>query len=301
MTATASLRVGTRASRLARAQAEIATGELARLGTGPIETVTISTEGDAISARRPTGRWIASDGQFTRELERALLDGRVDVVVHSFKDLPTEPREELVIAAVLERGDPRDCAIAADAGGLEDVAFGGRIGTGSTRRAAQVAAVRSDLIAVPVRGNVENRLRRLRAGEYDGLVLAAAGLDRLGIPVAPEWRLPFELMLPAPAQGALALQVRARDAGLRAALASVDHAATRIAVEAERSLLRLIGGGCLAPLGALGEVAGSTLRLRAAFEDPAGGLVRVEASGPAADGPAVAADVARAIGHAVAS
>ena len=301
MTMTATLRIGTRGSRLARAQADIAIAALARLPFGPVETVTIATEGDAISARRPTGGWVASDGQFTRALERALLDRRVDVVVHSFKDLPTEPTEQLVIAAVLERGDPRDCVIAADGGGLDAVTFGGRIGTSSTRRAAQLAAARSDLIAVPIRGNVENRLRRLGAGEYDGLVLAAAGLDRLGIDVAPASRLPFELMLPAPAQGALALQVRSGDTGLRAALASLDHAPTRVAVEAERSLLRSIGGGCLAPLGALGEVTGSTLRLRAAFEDPAGGLVRVEASGPAADGRAVAADVARGIGRAVAS
>ena len=301
MTATATLRVGTRASRLARAQADIAIGALGALGAAAIETVPVRTEGDAISARRPTGGWIATDGQFTRELERALLDGRVDVVVHSFKDLPTEPNDELVIGAVLERGDPRDCVIAADGGGIERVRFGGRIGTSSTRRAAQLAAARSDLIAVPIRGNVENRLRRLRAGEYDGLVLAAAGLDRLGIHVAPEWRLPFELMLPAAAQGALALQVRAADTGLRAALAAVDHAPTRIAVEAERSLLRAIGGGCLAPLGALGEVSGETLRLRASFEDPAHGLVRVEASGPASDGTGVAADVARRLREAVRS
>ena len=301
MTVTATLRVGTRASRLARAQADIAIAALAATRAGPIETVTVTTEGDAISARRPTAGWVTADGQFTRELERALVDGRVDVVVHSFKDLPTEPNDHLVIAAVLERGDPRDCVIASDGRGIDGVPFGGRIGTSSTRRAAQLAGTRSDLIAVPIRGNVENRLRRLRAGEYDGLVLAAAGLDRLGVEVSPEWRLPYEVMLPAPAQGALALQVRAADAGLRAALERIDHHATRIAVEAERSLLRAIGGGCLAPLGALGEVRGSTLRLRAAFEDPRGGLVRVEGSGAASEGPSVAAEVARRIGEAVAS
>ena len=301
MTATLMLRVGTRASRLARAQAEIAIRVLSGIGAGPIETVPVTTEGDAISVRRPTGDWVAADGQFTRELERALIDRRVDVVVHSFKDLPTEANDDLVIAAVLQRGDPRDCVIAADGGGIDRVPFGGRIGTSSTRRAAQLAAARSDLIAAPIRGNVENRLRRLRAGEYDGLVLAAAGLDRLGIDVAPEWRLPFEVMLPAPAQGALALQVRAADAALREALAKIDHRPTRIAVEAERSLLRAIGGGCLAPLGALGEVTGSTLLLRAAFEDRVGGLIRVEASGPITDGPAVAADVARRLSEAAGS
>jgi hydroxymethylbilane synthase len=268
---------------------------LSGMSPGSIEIVPITTHGDSISARRPSGGWIAGDGQFTRELERALLDRRVDLVVHSFKDLPTEPNDELVIAAVLVRGDARDCVLTPDASGIDGVPFGGRIGTSSTRRAAQLAAARSDLIAVPIRGNVESRLRRLHAGEYDGLLLAAAGLDRLGIEVGPRAHLPFDVMLPAPAQGALALQVRAGDEELRRVLASVDHAPTRIAVEAERSLLRTLGGGCLAPLGALGEVSGSTLRLRAAYEDRGGTLLRAESTGRASDGAAVAIDVARRI------
>jgi hydroxymethylbilane synthase len=295
VTATATLRIGTRASRLARAQADLAIKALAPTSTGPIEVVPITTDGDVISANRASGGWIAGDGQFTRELERALLDRRVDLVVHSFKDLPTEPNDELVIAAVLVRGDPRDCMLTPDASGIDGAPFGGRIGTSSTRRAAQLAAARSDLIAIPIRGNVESRLRRLHAGEYDGLLLAAAGLDRLGIEAGPRARLPLDVMLPAPAQGALALQVRAGDAGLRRLLASVNHAPTRIAVEAERALLRTLGGGCLAPLGALGEVNGSTLRLRAAYEDRGGTLVRAESTGRASDGAAVAVDVARRI------
>lgn len=274
------LRVGTRASALALAQAEIAVAALAAVeGIGRVEVVPVATRGDAISARQPRGRWVASDGQFTRELERALRDRRVDLVVHSFKDLPTAPVDGLVVGAVLERADARDCLLTADGGGLDGLPFGGRIGTSSPRRAAQLAASRSDLIAMPIRGNVESRIRRLRAGEYDGLILAAAGLDRLGIAVPADARLPFDLMLPAPAQGALALQVRAGDNALRTALATVDHAPTRIAVEAERALLRHVGGGCLAPLGALGEVDGETLLLRAAFEDASGAFVRAEASG----------------------
>ncbi|HYI67856.1 MAG TPA: hydroxymethylbilane synthase [Candidatus Limnocylindrales bacterium] len=294
MTATATLRIGTRESRLALEQARIAMRAIAPL-LGRADLVPISTHGDAISARRPRASWVASDGQFTRELERALLDGRVDLVVHSFKDLPTEPVEGLVIGAVLERADARDCLVTADGGTIEDLPFGARIGTSSPRRAAQLAAARADLIAIPIRGNVESRVARLHAGEYDALMLAAAGLDRLGIDVPQHARLPFDLFLPAPAQGALAIQVRSADAPLLAALAAVDHRPTRIAVEAERSLLRRIGGGCLAPLGALGEVTGDTLRLRAAYETADGDRLRAESSGTADDAAGVVARVAERI------
>jgi hydroxymethylbilane synthase len=282
MTATTALRIGTRQSRLALAQTRIAVRLLAP-SFGEPAIVPIVTRGDEISARQPRGSWVETDGQFTRELERALLEGRVDVVVHSYKDLPTEPVAGLAIAAVLERADPRDCLITRDGGGLEDLPFGGRIGTSSPRRAAQLAAARADLIAVPIRGNVDTRLRRLERGEYDGLLLAAAGLDRLGIAAPQATRLPLDLLLPAPAQGALALQVRADDAPARAALAALDHGPTRIAVEAERRLLRRVGGGCLAPLGALGEVDGTTLRLRAAYEAPSGAFVRADATGYSED------------------
>jgi len=291
---TATLRIGTRDSRLALAQARIAVEALAST-FGPGELVPISTQGDAISARQPRAAWVETDGQFTRELEHALLDGRVDLVVHSYKDLPTAPVDGLVIGAVLERADARDCLLTADGGTLDDLPFGARIGTGSPRRAAQLAAARCDLIAMPIRGNVETRLRRLRAGELDALILAAAGLDRLGIEIPDHARMPFDLMLPAPAQGALALQVRSDDADLRAALAGVDHGPTRVAVDAERRLLRRIGGGCLAPLGALGEVSDGNLRLRAAFEDSTGALRRAEASGPADDLDALVTEVAERI------
>jgi hydroxymethylbilane synthase len=300
VTATATLRIGTRESRLALAQAAIAATALAPL-VGATSVVALSTRGDEISARAARGRWVATDGQFTRELEDALLDGRADVVVHSYKDLPTEPVDGLLIAAVLERADPRDCLLGRGGGGLDELPFGARIGTSSPRRAAQLAAARSDLIAMPIRGNVETRLRRLAAGEYDGLILAAAGLDRLGITVPDAARLPFDLMLPAPAQGALALQVRTADVALRALLADIDHPPTRIAVEAERQLLRRLGGGCLAPLGALGEVDADALRLRAAYEATTGAYVRAEASGSAAEPDAVVDDVARAIESALAA
>ena len=291
MTSVATLRIGTRQSRLALAQAAIAVDALHPI-VDRASLVPVATRGDAISARQPNGRWVATDGQFTRELERALLEGRVDLVVHSYKDLPTEPVHGLVIGAVLERADPRDCLITRDGRGLDELPFGARIGTSSPRRAAQLAAARADLIAMPIRGNVESRILRLEAGDLDGIVLAAAGLDRLEIPVPSSARLPLDLMLPAPAQGALALQVRAGDATLRSMLAEIEHRPTRIAVEAERRLLRRIGGGCLAPLGALGEVHDGELRLRAAFEDARGAQVRAEARGPAAGADTVVAEVA---------
>jgi hydroxymethylbilane synthase len=285
------LRLGTRGSRLALAQAAIAADALGAVGIA-VETVAIRTEGDAISERRPRAGWVEADGQFTRALEAALLDRRVDLVVHSYKDLPTAPVEGLVVGAVLRRGDPADCLITPGGGGLGDLPFGARIGTSSPRRAAQLAVARSDLVAMPIRGNVESRLARLARGEYDGLVLAAAGLDRLGIGIPPAARLPLDLVLPAPAQGALALQVRAGATDLRARLAAVEHGPTRLAVEAERALLRRVGGGCLAPLGALGEVAGGRLRLRAAYEDRTGACRRADATGAAGDPEAVVRAVA---------
>ncbi|MEO5986590.1 MAG: hydroxymethylbilane synthase [Candidatus Limnocylindria bacterium] len=295
MTTTATLRIGTRESLLAMAQASIAASAISpRLG--PTELVPITTRGDAISARRPNAGWVEVDGQFTRELERALLDGRVDLVVHSYKDLPTETVPGLVIGAVLERADARDCLLTAGDVALDDLPFGGRIGTSSPRRAAQLAAVRPDLITVPIRGNIESRIARLQNGEFDGLMLAAAGLDRLGIDVPHHARLPFDLVLPAPAQGALAIQVREDAAALRASLSAVDHASTRIGVEAERTLLRAIGGGCLAPLGALGEVTDGILHLRAAFEAWDGSYRRAEARGAVEHAAAVVADVAARIG-----
>jgi hydroxymethylbilane synthase len=278
MTATTTLRLGTRGSRLAIAQAQVAMGAMAQtLGIGSVEVVEIRTEGDAISAQRPAGHLVVGDGQFTGELERALLEDRIDVAVHSLKDLPTASDAALALAAILERGDPRDCLLSRHNGGLEGLPFGATIGTSSVRRAAQLAAARVDLVARPIRGNVDTRMRRLEVGEYDALLLAAVGLDRLGIPLREEDRLSLDLMLPAPGQGALALQVRAENAML---LAPLDHAPTRVAVEAERALLVALGGGCLAPLGALGEVRHGQLRLRAAYEGR-GGFARVDVTGPA--------------------
>ena len=279
MTVSATLRIGTRGSALAMAQAAIGGEALGGLAGDAVEIVPIATLGDAISARRPHGGWVETDGQFTRDIERALLDRRIDLAVHSYKDLPTADVAGLVIGAVLPRADARDCLVTSHGGPIDALSEGARVGTSSPRRAAQLRSARPDLVAVPIRGNVETRLRRLRDGEYDAVLLAAAGLDRLGISVPDHARLPLELSLPAPAQGALALQVRAADVELVERLALVDDRPTRIAVETERRLLRRIGGGCLAPLGVLAEVNGEELRLRAAYEAGNGRLMRADAVG----------------------
>jgi hydroxymethylbilane synthase len=291
------LRLGTRGSRLALAQAQEAASALTgMLGTASVEVVEIRTAGDAISERRPAGHLVVGDGQFTGELEQALLDHRIDVAVHSLKDLPTASNPALSLSAILERGDPRDCLLSRHPGGLDGLPFGAKIGTTSVRRAAQLAATRVDLVAQPIRGNVDTRLRRLEAAEYDALILAAAGLDRLGVPVSEDDRLSLEVMLPAPGQGALALQARADEVLL---LAPLDHGPTRLAVQTERALLRALGGGCMAPLGALAEVMDGQLRLRAAYEGR-NGFIRVDLSGPADRSDALVAEAAARIREATA-
>ena len=279
MTVSAALRIGTRGSALAMAQAALGVEALGGLVGDAVEIVPIATHGDAISAQHPRGGWVETDGQFTRDIERALLEGRIDLAVHSYKDLPTADVDGLVIGAVLPRADARDCLVTRAGGPMAALPEGARVGTSSPRRAAQLRSARPDLVALPIRGNVETRLRRLRDEEYDAVLLAAAGLDRLGVSVPEHARLSFELSLPAPAQGALALQVRAADTELIEQLAAVDDRPTRIAVEVERRLLRRIGGGCLAPLGVLAEVNGEELRLRAAYEAGNGRLMRADAVG----------------------
>jgi hydroxymethylbilane synthase len=290
-TAAATIRLGTRSSRLAMAQANEAAGALRAAGGDAVEIVNIRTRGDSLSERSPTGHLVVGDGQFTTELEHALLAHDIDVAVHSLKDLPTEPTPGLELAAILERADPRDCLLSWHPGGLAELPFGARVGTGSVRRAAQLAAARIDLVAAPIRGNVDTRLARLESGEFDAVVLAAAGLDRLGTPVRDDQRLSFDVMLPAPGQGAIVLQTRAGEADI---VAAADHEPTRVAVTAERALLRQLGGGCLAPLGALAELDGAELRLRAAYEGDHG-FARIELRHPADDAQGLAAAATSAI------
>jgi hydroxymethylbilane synthase len=280
MTVTATLRIGTRRSRLARVQAEIVSRALAAAGTAEmIELVEISTHGDALSSAHPRGGFEATDGQFTAELGAAVRDGRVDLAVHSYKDLPTTSDGSTALAAVLPRADARDCLVGGSAG-LASLPPGAVVGTGSVRRTAQLLAARPDLEFRPIRGNVETRIRRVQEGEYDAVVLACAGLDRLGIRVAEAARLPFEVLLPAPAQGALAVEVRRDRRELIRRLAAIDHALTRLAAATERELLAHIGGGCLSPLGTYAEVADGRLRLRAALAVN-GRIMRADVTGGA--------------------
>ena len=219
------------------------------------------------------------EGVFVKDLEQALLAGEAELAVHSAKDLPTLPTPGLTLAAFLPREDARDVLVARRPGTLAQLPAGARIGTGSPRRATQIAAVRPDLRAVEIRGNVDTRLRRLREGAADALVLAAAGLARLGRLAEAHEILPFEVLLPAPGQGALAIQALdgSEAAGLAAA---VDDPATSRAVRAERALLRRLGGGCLSALGAYALVDGDDLTLQAVvLDEDATTVIRARAQG----------------------
>jgi hydroxymethylbilane synthase len=251
MTLTRTLRVGTRASLLARTQTQDVIDALA--GQQPelaIETVTVSTEGDRSGA--PLAQ-IGGTGVFVSALREALLSGAIDVAVHSYKDLPTAPAAGIALAAVPPREDPRDALCARDGLSLLELPAGARIGTGSPRRAAQLRALDLGLEIVPIRGNVDTRLAKVGA-ELDGVVLALAGLRRLGRTELVTEPLDPLQVLPAPAQGALAVECRADDAGTLEVLAGLNDAGSRAAVAAERALLAALEAGCSAPVGALAEV-----------------------------------------------
>lgn len=248
MTATRTLRVGTRASALARTQTQTVVDAIA----APVEVVPIVTEGDRTSAALAQ---IGGTGVFVSALRAALLDGRIDVAVHSFKDLPTQPADGVAIAAVPPREDPRDALVARDSLTLGELPPGARVGTGSPRRAAQLRALGLGLEIVDLRGNVDTRLRAVATGDLDAVVLALAGLRRLGrAHEASEILDPIQL-LPAPAQGALAIECRADDDGALRTLAGLDDEDSRLAVTAERALLRALEAGCSSPIGALAVVA----------------------------------------------
>jgi hydroxymethylbilane synthase len=248
----AAVTLGTRASALARAQTDVVVALLTaawpELGCA---TKVMTTAGDRTQASGQPLPEIGGKGLFTAELERALRDGEIDVAVHSLKDLPTEDAPEVVVGAVTTREDARDCLVAREAPSLSGLPPGALVGTSSLRRSAQLAALRPDLEIRSIRGNVDTRIRKVHDGEYDGAVLAAAGVRRLGLEgVVTEW-LSAETVLPAPGQGALAIQCRADDDALLALLAPLDDAAARAETTAERVFLRALGGGCAAPVAAL--------------------------------------------------
>jgi hydroxymethylbilane synthase len=255
-------------------QAQLVADALARRYPEHEFTLTpLTTHGD----RNPSMRLSASprEGVFVKDLEQALLDGQAEFAVHSAKDLPTLPTPGLTLAAFLPREDARDVLIARPAGTLAQLRPGARIGTGSPRRAAQIAALRPDLKTVEIRGNVDTRLRRLKEGAVDALVLAAAGLARLGRLAEAHEVLPMDVMLPAPGQGALVIQALQGSEAARLA-AAVDDPRTSRAVQAERALLRRLGGGCLSALGAYAVVDGEELNLQAIVLD-AGGTTGIRA------------------------
>jgi hydroxymethylbilane synthase len=263
-----SIRIGTRASDLARTQSQLV-ADAVTAGTGrTCLLVPVTTSGDM--STRPLSE-IGGTGVFVTALRAALLAGEVDVAVHSLKDLPTAPAPDLVVAAVPEREDPRDALVAGGGRTLAQLPTQARVGTGSPRRAAQLRSLRDDLDVVDIRGNVDTRLRKVRDGEVDAVVLARAGLARLGrLDVVSEVFEP-DRMLPAPGQGALAVECRAGDPPLvellRSALESVS---ARVAVTAERSLLGALEAGCTAPVGALAQLVGDQVRLRAVAADVEG-------------------------------
>jgi len=251
---TRTLRVGTRASLLARTQTQWVVDAFAGSNPGvQVETVLVSTEGDR--SAQPLEQ-IGGTGVFVSALREALLAGEIDVAVHSFKDLPTAPAPGIALAAVPRREDPRDALCARDGLTLLELPRGARVGTGSPRRTAQLNALDLGVEVVPIRGNVDTRLSRVgsAAGQLDAVVLAVAGLQRLGRGEAITELLDPIQLLPAAAQGALAVECRESDAEARALLAPLDDHATRAAVAAERSLLTALEAGCTAPVGALAEV-----------------------------------------------
>ena len=298
MTGTPLLRLGTRGSPLALAQAAevhrlLAESDPALAEAGAVETVVIRTTGDKVQDR--TLSEIGGKGLFTKEIEEALVEGRIDAAVHSMKDVPTWLPEGLEIACVLAREDARDALFSTAGESLAALPEGALVGTASLRRQAQVLALRPDLEVVPLRGNVDTRLRKLAEGQVAATLLAVAGLKRLGRAESITAPLAPEEMLPAVAQGAVGLEIRSDDQRIRAALAPLEHAGTARRVAAERACLAVLDGSCRTPIAAFAEDTDEDrLRLRALVAFPDGShLQRAEQSGPAGE----AAALGRAVGE----
>ena len=263
-TTTGTLRLGTRASRLATTQSQAVADAITAASGVPVQLVPISTEGDRSSAAIAQ---LGGTGVFVTAIRQALLEGTVDVAVHSYKDLPTLPEPGLTIAAVPPREDPRDALVARDGLTLGELPAGAKVGTGAPRRVAQLRALGLGLEVVPIRGNVDTRLARVVPGDLDAVVLAHAGLARLGRLSAVTETLDPLQVLPAPAQGALAVECRGDDQRTRPLLATLDDAGSRACVVAERTTLAALEAGCSAPVAAYAELAegedGPELFLRA--------------------------------------
>lgn len=285
--------IGTRASKLALWQSNHIRDRLLALHTGlEIFLERISTKGDEVQDRPLAA--IGRNSLFVAEIEDALRSGRIRLAVHSAKDLPSTLPAEFTIAAFTTRADPRDVLVSKH-GTLAQLPHGAKIGTSSPRRACQLKAARPDVLCLDIRGNVDTRLAKLDRGEYDAIVLAAAGLERLGWSHVVTERLEPEVMLPAVAQGILAVEVRANDAEALRLCAPLDDADARACAEAERAFLAAMGAGCNAPLAGFATLAGDTLSLSALIGAPDGRHVRVAREGHRRDASTLGANVAAAL------
>jgi hydroxymethylbilane synthase len=263
----ARLRIGSRGSQLALWQAHHISALLRERGH-EVELEIIKTTGDKITDVALAK--VGTKGMFTKEIEEALAEGCIDLAVHSLKDLPTELSPGFEIAAITTRENPRDVFCSRKYTSIEDLPQRATVGTSSLRRLAQLKAVRPDLDIHPLRGNVDTRLRKLEAGEYDAIILAAAGLNRLGKTQLVRQVISAEVMCPAAGQGALGIEIRAGDTITRGHLSFLDDAAARATTTCERALLNKLGGGCQVPIGAFAEVRNGRLHLEAVVADPDG-------------------------------
>ena len=285
--------IGTRGSKLALCQARWVAGRLGAVGIESSIRV-IRTTGDR-QADLPLvamGRQQGLKGLFTKEIEDALIDGSIDLAVHSLKDLPTDLDSRLQLGCVPVRADPRDVLVGRTS---DQLAPGDRVGTGSPRRAAQLGQLLPGTRVLDIRGNVDTRIRKLRSGEFDAIVLAAAGLVRMGLDSEVAEYLDVDRMVPAIGQGALGIEVRAGDRSVLDAIMPLHEEAAAAEVRAERSLLRALGGGCELPLGGHAKFDGGWLRLVAAAAGKGGGMARAEGSAPAADAAELGIRVAAAL------
>lgn len=277
----ARLRIGSRGSQLALWQANHVAALLRERGH-TIEIEVIKTTGDKITEVALAK--VGTKGMFTKEIEEALAAKRVDLAVHSLKDVPTELANEFELVAIMKREDPRDAFISVKYAALEDLPHGAKVGTSSLRRQCQLKALRPDLEILPLRGNVDTRLRKLESGEYDAIILAAAGVQRLGLEKHVRSRISADVMCPAVGQGALAIESRRADAHTHTLLAFLNDADTQAAIECERALLGSLGGGCQVPIGAYAEKRAGRLYLRAMVGRPDGSLIlREQAEGDNAE------------------
>jgi hydroxymethylbilane synthase len=278
------LKVGTRGSALALWQTQHVVERLRAVAPGLDPRVeTIKTHGDLV--RDQALSKVGGKGLFVTEIEAALLSGKIDLAVHSLKDMPTELPHGLTLAAILERADPRDALVIDGRGGsLVTLPAGARVGTSSLRRRAQLLAARPDLRVLDLRGNVDTRLRKLSAGDYEAIVLAAAGLLRLGRATVVAEYLPLDVMLPAVGQGALCVETRVDDEATQELVATLDHLPTRQAIQAERAFLQRLEGGCQVPIAAHAGIGNGRLRLQGLVASLDGArLVRDEIQGPVAE------------------